>query len=347
VDWLGAALTFLGLAGPVLALIRQPVVGWSSAQVWGPGVAGPLLLAVFLAHERRTPEPMLPLGLFKRRNFAVGNVQTFAIYGGLGITFFLLVLFLQEVAGYRALQAGLALMPSTIVMFVLSKRMGRLADRFGPRFFMGLGPLTAAAGLALMLRLHTHLNYVADLLPGLLIFSIGLACTVAPLTATVLSDADESNAGIASGINNAIARVAGLLAIAAVGAVISAQFNANLSQHLGTRRLSAPARAAIAQARTQTLASVAPSTAGQQVSLAVQSASVHAFRVGIGISATLVALGGLLGLAGIRNPKRAVRCEDCAGGQLAGQPIDAARAGDDDAHPSAPGAIPEPAGTIT
>jgi len=347
VDWLGAALTFVGLAGPVLALIRQPVVGWSSVQVWGPGVAGPALLGVFLAHERRTPEPMLPLGLFRRRNFAVGNVQTFAMYGGLAVTFFLLVLFLQEVAGYRALQAGLALMPSTIVMFVLSKRMGRLADRFGPRLFMGLGPLTAALGLALMLRLQAHLNYFTDLLPALLIFSIGLACTVAPLTATVLSDADESNAGIASGINNAIARVAGLLAIAAVGAVISAQFTDTLNQQLGKRPLSAQARAAVARARTQTLARVAPSTAGPQVSLAVQSASVEAFHFGVGISATLVALGGLLGLAGIRNPQRVVRSEDCAGGQLAGQPIDAAQTRDHGADPVVIGVMPEAAGRIT
>jgi Na+/melibiose symporter-like transporter len=259
----------------------------------------------------------------------------------------LLVLFLQEVAGYRALQAGLALMPSTIVMFVLSKRMGRLADRFGPRLFMGLGPLIAAVGLALMLRLHAHLNYFADLLPALLIFSIGLACTVAPLTATVLSDADESNAGIASGINNAIARVAGLLAIAAVGAVISAQFSTALSQHLGSRPLSPSARAAVAQARTQTLARVAPATAGPRVSLAVQSASVQAFHVGVGISATLVALGGLLGLAGIRNPHRVVRSEDCAGGQLAGQPLDAAQADDDDGGPVETGVTPEAAGSIT
>src|SRR5207253_2467865 len=141
VDWLGAALTFVGLAGPVVALIRQPVVGWSSVQVWGAGLGGVALLGLFVLHERRTSAPMLPLGLFRRRNFAIGNVQTFAMYGGLGITFFLLVLYLQEVAGYSALAAGFALLPSTIVMFLLSKRMGRLADRFGPRLFMGLGPL--------------------------------------------------------------------------------------------------------------------------------------------------------------------------------------------------------------
>ncbi len=325
VDWLGATLTFFGLAGPVLALIRQPEVGWSSPEVWAPGLGGLVLLGIFLLHERRTPAPMLPLGLFARRNFVVGNLQTFAMYGGLGITFFLLVLFLQEVAGYRALQAGFALMPSTIVMFLLSKRMGRLADRFGPRLFMGLGPLTAALGLALMLRVHAHLNYFTDLLPALLVFSIGLACTVAPLTAAVLSDAEESNAGIASGVNNAIARVAGLLAIAAVGAVMSAQFGSTLDRQLAGVRLSRGARIAVAQARKQAFSRIAPSRGGLPVSRAVQSASVQAFHVGIGISATLVAFGGLLGLAGIRNPRRIVRCEDCAGGQLAGQPIDTGR----------------------
>jgi EmrB/QacA subfamily drug resistance transporter len=326
VDWLGAGLTFVGLAGPVLALIRQPVVGWSSPEVWGSGLGGLALLAAFLVYERHTPEPMLPLDLFRRRNFAVGNVQTFAMYAGLSVTFFFLVLFLQEVAGYGAMQAGLALMPATLVMFALSKRAGRLADRFGPRLFMGFGPLTAAFGLALMLRLDAGLDYLTDLLPALLIFSIGLACTVAPLTATVLSDADESNAGIASGVNNAIARVAGLLAVAAVGAVVSAQFSSALDQRLDTSRLSSPARIAVAQARRQTLARVDPARAGADVSRAVQSASVHAFHVGIGISSMLVALGGLLGIVGIRNPRRAVRCEDCAGGQLAGQPLDAARA---------------------
>jgi EmrB/QacA subfamily drug resistance transporter len=325
IDWVGAVLTFLGLAGPVLALIRQPVVGWGSVEVWGVGLGGFALLAVFLAYERRAVAPMLPLGLFARRNFAVGNAQTFAMYGGLSGTFFLLVLYLQEVAGYRALAAGTALMPSTIVMFLLSKRMGRLADRFGPRLFMGFGPLIAAAGLALMLRLGGRVSYLTELLPALVVFSLGLACTVAPLTAAVLSDAEEGNAGIASGINNAIARAAGLIAIAAVGAVISAQFSSTLDRRLAGLALSPPARAAVATARQQTLARVPAARAGVTVSDAVQAASVHAFHVGIGISAALVAFGGVVGLAGIRNPRREVRCADCPGGQLAGQPLEAAR----------------------
>jgi EmrB/QacA subfamily drug resistance transporter len=324
IDWLGAALTFFGLAGPVLALIRQPDVGWSSPQVWVPGIGGLVLLGLFLEHERRTPAPMLPLGLFKRRNFAVGNIQTFAMYGGLGIVFFLLVLFLQEVAGYTALASGFALLPSTIVMFLLSKRMGRLADRYGPRLFMGLGPLLAAVGLALMTRLGAHVDYATDLLPALLVFSVGLASTVAPLVATVLSDADESNAGIASGVNNAVARVAGLIAIAAIGAIISAQFKTSLEQNLAGIRLSPAARTAVEAARGQTLAHVDAARAGVQAAHAVESASVEAFHVGIGIAAGLVALGGVLGLVGISNPRRTVRCEDCAGGQIAGQPLDAA-----------------------
>jgi EmrB/QacA subfamily drug resistance transporter len=328
VDWLGAALTFLGLAGPVLALIRLPDTGWTSPQVWGPGLAGIVLLGLFVAHERRTPAPAVPMALFRRRNFAVGNVQTLSMYGGLSITFFLLVLFLQEVAGYDALHAGLALMPTTLVMFALSKRFGKLADKFGPRLFMGVGPLIAAAGLALMLRLGAQVNYVTELLPALLLFSVGLASTVAPLTATVLSDADEGNAGIASGINNATARIAGLLSIAAVGAVASAQFGIALDRNLAGQSLSPAAGTAIAQARRETLARVDPGHGvGQDVALAVQSASVHAFHVGIGISAVLVALGGLLALTLIRNPRRAVRCEDCAGGQFAGQPVDVGREG--------------------
>jgi EmrB/QacA subfamily drug resistance transporter len=324
VDWLGAILTFLGLAGPVLALIREPSVGWASPQVWGPALAGVILLGAFLRHESRTPEPMLPLGLFRRRNFSIGNIETFSMYGGLGVTFFLLVLFLQEVAGYTPLQSGLASMPVTLIMFTFSKRAGKLADRLGSRWFMGFGPLIAALGLALMLRLEAHVNYVTELLPALVVFAIGLVCTVAPLTATVLADADESNAGIASGVNNAIARISGLLAIAAVGAVISTQFSVSLNHRLVGVPLSPSAHTAIRQARGQTLAHVDASQTGPVVAHAVQSASVFAFHLGVGIAAALMALGGLLGLAGIRNPRRVVRSEDCAAGQFAGQPTDPA-----------------------
>ena len=185
-DLVGATLCVLGLAGPVLALIRQPSVGWGSPEVWAVGLAGLALFGAFLLWESRCTRPMLPLALFKRRNFAFGNLETFVMYGGMGTLFFFLTLFLQQVAGYSALQAGLATIPTTLIMFTFSRRVGRMADRYGPRFFMGAGPLIAAAGLALMLRVNADLDYWTDLFPALLVFSSGLVLTVAPLTATVL-----------------------------------------------------------------------------------------------------------------------------------------------------------------
>ena len=329
IDVVGATLCALGLAGPVFALIRQPALGWGAPGVIGPALVGIALLAMFLWWESRTEHPMLPLGLFKRRNFAIGNVETFTMYGGLGITFFFLVLFLQQVAGYDALQAGLATLPSTVVMFLLSKRAGRMADRFGPRLFMGLGPLVAAAGLALMMRLDATLDYWTDVLPALLLFSLGLAATVAPLTATVLADADEHNAGIASGVNNAIARVASLLAVAALGAVVSASFASSIDASLAGGPLSAASTKAVAEAKRRTIATVdvsqLPPAERAPVASAVEDASVDAFRLGIGLASVMVALGGVLGLVGIVNPRRKVRSEDCAGGQLVAAPLDAVR----------------------
>jgi MFS family permease len=193
-------------------------------------------------------------------------------------------------------------MPATLVMFFLSRYAGGLADRWGPRIFMGVGPLIAGLGIALMLRVDADLDYWTDLLPALIVFALGLVATVTPLTATVLADADEHNAGIASGVNNAIARVASLLCIAALGAVVAAQFSSSLDAQLGSR--TSPA---IERARNATLANVPGIPA-------VREASEHAYHVGIGVSALLVGLGGVLGLAGIRNPRREVRCADCAEG---------------------------------
>jgi predicted MFS family arabinose efflux permease len=270
--------------------------------VWAVGLGGLALFGLFLVHEARTPHPMLPLELFRRRNFAVGNIETFVMYGGMGALFFFLTLFLQQVAGYEALQAGLATIPTTLIMFTLSRRAGRLADRYGPRAFMGGGPLVAAVGLGLMQRVGAHLDYWTDLLPALIVFSLGLACTVAPLTATVLADADERNAGIASAVNNAIARVANLVCVAALGAVVAAQFTAGLDARLhGHQTLAVRAASKLTLARVPGVP-------------AVEEASVQAFHLGIGVAAVMVGAGGLLGLVGIRNPRRDVKCADCAEG---------------------------------
>ena len=222
VDVVGAILCALGLGGPVFALIEQPQYGWGNPRVAIPLIAGVVLLAAFIVWERRDPEPMMPLSLFKVRNFAVGNLTTFTLYAGLGVATFFLVLFIQQVGGYTPVEAGLALLPMTIVIFLLSRRFGALADRFGPHLFMSAGPIVAGVGLLLLLRvgasaelLHTSSSRAS------LVFGLGLAATVAPLTATVLGSVEPGHSGLASGVNNAVARVAGLIAIAALGAVVA------------------------------------------------------------------------------------------------------------------------------
>src|SRR5207248_10281935 len=160
---------------------------------------------------------MLPLRLFRKRNFSVANIETFAVYGGLSAWGFVLTLFLQQLSGYSPFRSGLATLPVTIAFVGLSRFAGQWSMKIGPRFFMGAGPLVAGAATLALARLPTHLDYWTDLFPSLTVFAIGLALTVAPLTTTVLSDAGPGDAGIASGVNNAVARVAGLVAIAVVG----------------------------------------------------------------------------------------------------------------------------------
>jgi EmrB/QacA subfamily drug resistance transporter len=329
VDYVGALLCALGLGGPVFALIEQPRLGWSSPAVMAGLIGGAALFAAFLLYESRyASHPMLPLGLFKRRNFAVGNVETFAMYAGLSVLFFFLTLFLQQVAGYSPLRAGLSTLPVTVVMLVLSRRFGGLADRHGPRLFMGGGPLVAGAGLLLLLRVGVNVDYYTEILPGLLVFSLGLSMTVAPLTAAVLAGVEERQAGIASGVNNAVARVAGLLGIAALGAIVAVQFSASLDSHLAGVRLGQRAEAAVAQAKRLTLGR--PSVAGlpprqaRAVTDAANAASLESFRAGIAIAGGLVLLGGVIGAVGIQNPRRAVCAEECAGGPLVGASPDAA-----------------------
>ena len=330
VDWVGASLCALGLAGITFGLIEQPRNGWGGPVVWMPLAAGALLFGGFILWEARSRHPMLPLSLFRRRNFACGNIETFSMYAGLGLLFFFLVLYLQQLAGYSAVEAGSTTIPVTIVMFLLSTRFGALADRHGPRFFMGVGPLIAAAGLALFLRLDADVDYVTDLLPGLLVFSVGLSITVAPLTATVLADADEHNAGIASGVNNAIARAAGLIAIAAVGALVASSFGSSLREELGATAERPAVSRAIEEAERQPLARVdpgdAPPALRARLERASRDSSIEAFHLAVAIATGLVALGGLLGLVGIVNPRREVRASDCPGGQLVGATAEAAGA---------------------
>jgi EmrB/QacA subfamily drug resistance transporter len=328
VDLPGALLCALGLGGPVFALIEQPRLGWGSPAVLIPLMGGVMLFVCFGFYESRARDPMLPLVLFRRRNFSAGNVETLAMYAGLSILFFFLTLFLQQIGGYTPLQSGLAVLPTTAIMFALSKRFGALADRFGPRFFMGAGPLLGACGLLLFQRVGADVNYVSDVLPGLLVFSLGLSMTVAPLTAAVLAGVESDQAGIASAVNNAVARVASLLGTAALGAVVAASFISHLDSNLPSRPLGPQARVAVVEAKKLPLgrpnvAGVPPAQA-RVVSAAAQQASVESFHLGVGIAAALVALGGLAGALGVRNPRRKVLAEECEGGQLVGVALDAA-----------------------
>jgi EmrB/QacA subfamily drug resistance transporter len=328
VDVVGAVLGVLGLGGAVFALIEQPRLGWSNPAVSVSLVGGVLAFAAFLFYESRARDPMLRLDLFKSRNFAVGNVETLALYGGLSALFFFLVLYVQQVAGYSPLESGLALLPESLVMFALSSRFGALADRVGPRLFMGGGPLIAGAGMLMLLTIGVHVDYLTEVLPGVLLFSLGLAITVAPLTAAILAGIDQTEAGIGSAVNNAVARVAGLIATVAIGAVVAAQFSASLDHKLAGRPLTPRGHVAVVQANQLTLGrppvAGLPTREAAAITVASAQSSLQAFRDGIGIAGALVIIGGVIGAAGIRNPRRVVRASQCPGGQLAGAPLDAA-----------------------
>ncbi len=259
-------------------------------------------------HESRARDPMLPLGLFARRNFAVGNVETLAVYAGLAVLFFLLTLFLQQVAGYTPLQAGLATLPVTLVMLVLSRRFGALAGRLGAAPVHGRRPRArrprAACAAA---RLAPRRTTSRTCCPRCCSSPLGLSLTVAPLTAAVLACVEERQAGIASGVNNAVARVAGLLGIAALGAVVAVHFATALDAQLAGAHLSPAASAAVSEAKRTALgrAPVAglPPVQAATIVRATNAASLAAFHVGVAIAGALVVLGGLIGGAGIQNPE--------------------------------------------
>ncbi|MGN6274355.1 MAG: MFS transporter [Solirubrobacterales bacterium] len=291
IDWGGIALSAAGLGGPVFALIEQPSRGWSDPVVWVPLVAGIACFALFLLHELRTRHPMMDLGLFRIRNFAVANLTTLSAYAGLIGGLFFVGLFLQQVAGYSPLEAGLATTPISVLLFVLSPRWGKLASGVGPRLPMTAGPIVGGVGLLLMLRIGSGADYPTEVLPAVLVFGLGLSATVAPLTATVLDSVPEHRVGIASGINNGVSRVAGLLAIAVLGAVISARFAAIAGSNVSGGPLTAHAPAA----------------------------STSAFHLGVLLAGLLMIAGGLASGLGIENPRRQVSSYPSRGSAPAGE----------------------------
>ncbi len=220
VDYFGAVLCAIGLGGIVYAFTEGPKYGWSNTLVLFSLMVGLAGLVTFILYELRIKKPMLPMSLFKVRNFSVGNIATLAIYGSLAIATFILAIFLQQTAHFTALQAGLALIPVAVVMFSFSTLFGSLSGKYGPRLFMTLGPIIASIGYLLFFRVTPPISYLTQILPGILVFGFGLSMTVAPLTEAVLGSVDQAHSGIASAVNNAASRVAGLLSVAAIGIVI-------------------------------------------------------------------------------------------------------------------------------
>jgi EmrB/QacA subfamily drug resistance transporter len=220
VDVIGAVLAVVGLGGPVFALIEQGRLGWANPVVFLPMVIGLAAFAAFLWWESRAPHPMMPLGLFRVRNFAAGNLATVGIYAALKLGFFLFALYLQEVAGYSATLAGFAGIPATVMMLLFATLFGTLAGKYGPRLFMTVGPFVAGAGFLLLITAVPPVDFWLHVLPGIVLVGLGLAITVAPLTSAVLGSIHPGQAGIGSAINNAVARVAGLVAIAMTGTIV-------------------------------------------------------------------------------------------------------------------------------
>lgn len=230
IDVTSAVLCVAGLGGMVYALIEEPAYGWGSAQIWAPAVIGVAAFTAFIwrqASAARDPkrEPMMPLDLFTARNFAWGNLSTFLVYGALSLNGFVIAVYLQEQAGLSATAAGLASLPITIIMIALSSQVGALAGRIGPRVFMTAGPMAMAAGSLLMLTVSEEFNYWWQLLPGIIVFGLGLTATVSPLTSAILGAIDTSRSGIASAVNNAVSRIAGLVAIALIGTIVGGQLD--------------------------------------------------------------------------------------------------------------------------
>jgi len=264
VDIIGAVLATLALAGITFSLIEGPAQGWADPAVLGMLVIGIGASVAFVWVERASSAPMLPLAAFRVRQFTVTNVVTFIVYAALGGGLFLLPVQLQVSGGYSPFESGLALLPLTVVMLLLSARSGRLATRIGPRLQMSVGPVVVGAGLALLGRLSTDTSYLSGVLPGVLVFALGLAITVAPLTATALGAVPDEHSGLASAVNNSVARIGGLIAVS----VLPALAGISGSGYLDPATLSS------------------------------------GFQTAVRIAAGLCVVGGAIAAVGIRNPDR-------------------------------------------
>jgi predicted MFS family arabinose efflux permease len=306
-DVAGGLLATLGFGALVFGLIEAPQVGWAHPRAWAATAGGIALLAAFVIVEWRSKHPMVPLALFRNRTFAAVNVLTLFMYAALAALFFFLPFWLIQAHGYTPAASGASLLPLVVVMASLSKLSGKMAVRMGPRVFLTVGPAIAAAGFLLFVILPEG-SYAVSVLPAMLVLGAGLGIAVAPLTATVLNSVDHRNQGTASGINNAIARVAGLLAIAVLGIVATGVFDRRLDAQLRAGRIPEATRQQLISERGKlgalTPPEGTPEDQARAITSAVASSLDRAFRMlalgccGLGV---LSAAGGLIGIrAGAR-----------------------------------------------
>jgi len=297
-DVAGAVLATLGLAGVVFAFIEAPVQGWSATWVVAAALGGGAALVLFIAVEARSRNPMLPLRLFRNRNFAGANLLTLLLYAALGGAMYFFPLNLIQVQGYSATAAGAALLPFIAIMFALSRWAGRLVDRIGARVPLVAGPLVAAAGFALFARPSIAGSYWSTFFPAICVLGFGMTITIAPLTTTVMNSVGAELAGVASGVNNAMSRAAGLLAIAVLGLLMAGRFAPALEHRLASLQgVPAAARAAV-QAQQHKLGAIALPTgldagSARAIRQAVGEAFVAGFRAVMWASVALAVLSAL------------------------------------------------------
>ncbi len=306
-DAVGAILATAGLGGLVFGLIEAPTAGWGSARTLAPILLGLAALTAFVAVELRSRSPMVPLSIFRSRTFTAANLLTFFLYAAIAAVLFYLPFVLIQARGYSPAAAGASILPLVILIGALSRPAGALADRIGPRWPLTVGPIVAAAGYVLLALGRGDASYAASMLPGLAVLGLGMAIVVAPLTATVLNAAGARHSGAGSGISNAVARVATLLAIAAFGILDAASFGRALDRRLDAARVPAPLRQALDAERSKLGAMRPPAGTGaaeaQTVTDAVRAALDAAFRdVALG-SAALAVLASASAAWGVRRER--------------------------------------------
>ena len=308
-DVLGACLVTVGLAGVVFALIEAPAHGWTSPRIVSSGGIGVIALALFMRVQAHSRAPMVPLLLFRKRDFAGANLLTLLLYGALGGALFFLPLNLIQVQGFGASAAGAALLPLVAILFLLSRWAGTLVDKFGSRRPLVIGPVIAAFGFAMFALPSVGASYWSGFLPAICVLGLGMAITVAPLTTTVMNSVGPELAGTASGINNAVSRTAGLLAIAAFGIVLTWAFDATLARELARTQLPPEVVATVIAQGHKLAGIVVPDGLSESVRLTLKMAIGQSFVAGFRwvmiLSAGLALLGALSAwlLIGSKLPK--------------------------------------------